>query len=583
MLAVNQILQNRYRIIRQLGEGGMGAVYEAEDNQRFGKPVALKEILLNLTNKHAEHFRRAFEREAKILTQIDHEAVPKVIGYILETDCQILVMELIEGDDLDEILEREKKPFSHKNVLDWADQLLDALDYLHTLKQPIIHRDIKPQNLKLTARNKIKLLDFGIAKDSEAEISATKSQTHKTFVGATLYYSPIEQIIRIPDYFEMLESIYPEKAKKIVRQSADARSDIYALGATLYHLLTNSFPKPAHLRALEIWAGRPDSLKPLNILNAEIPSEISDCLQKALEIERESRFVSAFEMQTALHEAISHEKRRKEAEERNLRLAEQAELKRERKELEAERRQLAEERQRHKKSDSEAERKRQEEREYEAKLKKWQNENLPVEISSEEKPIVDTLPSVTQPSFENLPAEDTFDWAELAEKKSLMEKSSPSYIIDFEFEAAHLKTDSDTIERVKPQTVPIVSAPTKPEKKKPFWLLPVVALAMLIFGIAALGMFLIFSNSGGTGANKSVKNPDTDLPTISPTPEPSASLTTSPAPGISDNEKPKPTVAPTTGKTTTRNQVKTPIPKTPKPAKIPDKSDECIYNGKCRN
>ena len=81
MLRTGDILQNRYRIVRQLGEGGMGAVYEAEDNQRFGKTVALKEILVNLTNQHSGHFRRAFEREAKILTQIEHEAVPRVFGY----------------------------------------------------------------------------------------------------------------------------------------------------------------------------------------------------------------------------------------------------------------------------------------------------------------------------------------------------------------------------------------------------------------------------------------------------------------------------------------------------------------------
>ena len=519
MVAIGDYLQNRYRIIRQLGEGGMGAVYEAEDAQRFGKTVALKEILLNLTSKNSEHFRRAFEREAKILTQIDHEAVPKVIGYFLETDCQILVMELIKGEDLDEILEREKKPFSLKNVLGWANQLLDALDYLHTLKQPIIHRDIKPQNLKLTARNKIKLLDFGIAKDSEAELSTTKS-AHKTFVGATLYYSPIEQIIRIPQYFEMLNSMYPEKANKISRQPADARSDIYALGATLYHLLTNEYPKPAHLRALEIWAGRSDSLIPLHVFNQEIPPEISKILSKAMEVERENRFNSAQEMETALQKVVGQEARRREEKERHNLLAEQAKLKHEREELEAERRKLEAERQYQ--NDPESSRKRQEEIEYEAKLKKWQDENLKLdELSAKKKPVADILPAITEPSIENEPIEITFDWSELAEKKEFMETSSPSYLDGIKFEPEKPKIIADTIKNVKPLTAPIAPAPTKPEKKKMFWILPVAVVAMFIFGIAALGIFLIARNSVGTTANKPVLiTQPTTSPTISPTPTP---------------------------------------------------------------
>ena len=581
MLEKGDILQNRYRIIRQLGEGGMGAVYEAEDNQRFGKPVALKEILLNLTNKNSEHFRRAFEREAKILTQIDHEAVPKVIGYILETNCQILVMELIEGNDLDEILEREKKPFSLKSVLDWADQLLDALDYLHTLKQPIIHRDIKPQNLKLTSRGKIKLLDFGIAKDTDLEITLT-NMPQKTFVGATLYYSPIEQIIRIPDYFEMLESVYPEKAKKIIIQSADARSDIYALGATLYHLLTNVFPRPAHLRVLEVWAGRSDSLKPVNILNPEIPTEISDCLQKSLGIERDDRFATALEMQTALQQAILNEKQRKEEQSRNLWFVEQTKI---RHDLEAERRKLDEERQKQEKRAAEIERRKQEENEYEAKLEKWQNVNLLVGNSDKERSSADTIPLIRQPLIGNSPDEKTFDWTQLMETKEVVETISPPYSSIIKFESEKPKTASETIGNVKHQTASVVSAPLA-SLKPYFWILPVAIIAVLLFGVTALGMFFIFGNSGSTTANKSGKNPDNNLttasPTVSPTIAPSVSPSPSPTQNVSENDKTKPTTAPTVNKTPAQIQVKTPaVQKTQKPTKTPNLSDNCIYNGKC--
>ena len=589
MLKEGDILQNRYRIIRELGAGGMGAVYEAEDNQRFGKPVALKEILVNLTNKYSEHFRRAFEREAKILTQIDHEAVPKVIAYILETDYQVLVMELIEGEDLDQILEQQQKPFRLAEVLAWADQLLDALDYLHTLRQPIIHRDIKPQNLKLTSRKKIKLLDFGIAKDTEAELGATKSPL-KTLVAASLNYSPIEQIIRFPDYFATLDSIYPEKAKKIVRQASDARSDIYALGATLYHLLANELPNPAHHRALEIWAGRQDSLKPLHLVNPEIPAEISICLHKAMEIEREDRYVSAFEMQAALHDAISYEKHRREEEERKLWLAEQSRIRRDREELEAERRQLAEERRKHYQDDAETERKRQEAREYEAKLKEWKRENSSEKVLREEKPSAATLPSVTQPSIENSSAEKDFDWADLSAEKKVPMDSSSSSLVDFGFENELPKPAAETLQNVKPQTAPNFAAPTNAERKKPIWILPAVAAAVLfIFGISALSIFLLFFNDSGS-ANKPVTNTRPILqnasPTSSPTPEPSASPsilpTTSPAQNFSNTEKLKPTLTPTTGRTTKQNPVKTPaVQKTQKPETQPTKNSECILTGDC--
>ncbi|CAN5258162.1 hypothetical protein BH10ACI1_BH10ACI1_23260 [soil metagenome] len=308
MLNKGDILQNRYRILDRLGEGGMGAVYQAEDAKRFNKAVALKEVLLDLSNKNSEHLRRAFEREAKILTQIEHEAVPKVIDYFLETNCQFLVMELIEGEDLTNILQKRRTWFPLENVLNWANQLLDALDYLHSLKPPIIHRDIKPQNLKLTSRGKIKLLDFGIAKDTGAELSAT--MTDHTFIGATLHYSPFEQIIRLPFYYEPLRSLYGEKIEGFLRQSADTRSDIYSLGATLYHLLTNVEPLGAYQRTLEVWSGKYDPLPPPHKLVEHISPEISAFILKALELDRENRFSSANEMKNSLQEIVWDEKRR---------------------------------------------------------------------------------------------------------------------------------------------------------------------------------------------------------------------------------------------------------------------------------
>ena len=603
MLAENQILQGRYRIIRLLGEGGMGAVYEAKDEQLFGKSVALKEILLNLTNKNLGHFRRAFEREAKILTQIDHDAVPKVVDYFHETNRQFLVMELIKGNDLDKSLEKRQKPFPLKEVLGWADQLLDALDYLHTLKKPIIHRDIKPQNIKLNAKGKIKLLDFGIAKDTNAEINSTKA-TRKTFVGATLYYSPIEQIIRIPDYFEMLDSVYSEKAEEILSQSADARSDIYSLGATLYHLLTNNFPKPAHIRAFEVWAGKTESLKPSHIVNPKIPVEISEILTKAMEIERENRFGSAQAMQTALRELNSYETKRKEDEEKVNWRAEHAEIKRDRQALEAERREL------------EAEHKKQDQLEYETKLKKWQNENLPNEVSDEKSYVAATLPFATQSFVENSDVEAAADLIESEENDAFMEMTAVSYLEGVDLAPEEPQNASDTKESVHFENAPdtvenvhlLTSSDVLPPQKRPLWIFPTAIVALLIFGIVAVGMLMLFNSS----KNKSVSNTQTSLPTapptISPTPEPSVEQivsatpeptveptpeptavptplpTNSPAPVVvSETAKPRPTPMPTVNKTPVQVvPVKTPQPqikRTPKPQ--PTKNSDCIFTGDC--
>ena len=349
MLTTDKILQGRYRIISQLGHGGMGAVYEAKDKKRFDASVALKEILIDLSDvdtRQHELLRRAFEPEAKILAEVHHEVFPHVIEYFSESDRQYLVMELIQGADLGQLLMERKAPFPIEEILHWTDQLLDALDYLHSYQPPIFHRDLKPQNLKLTSRRKIKLLDFGIAKSEEANQSATI--TNQTFIAATLNYSPFEQILRVIDSTlrEVITQRYEEKIKRFLENPADARSDLYALGATLYHLSTAFIPTDALKRTLEVWSNKPDPLRAPHELNPNIPEEISLVFLKAMEIEREDRFASATEMQQALHKAVAEIKRRereaaKKLEEeahRAMWLAEQTQLEKERLENE---RQLA--------------------------------------------------------------------------------------------------------------------------------------------------------------------------------------------------------------------------------------------------
>ena len=169
VIADHTVLQDRYEIVRQLGRGGMGAVYLATD-RRFGSTVALKQTLVS-----GEQLGKAFEREAKLLNSLQHASMPHVIDYFFEGEGQFLVMQFIPGEDLGHMLRARGGPFDVPNVLVWMDELLDLLDYLHTHEPPVIHRDIKPENLKLTPRGKIILLDFGLAKGLTEGGSATMS------------------------------------------------------------------------------------------------------------------------------------------------------------------------------------------------------------------------------------------------------------------------------------------------------------------------------------------------------------------------------------------------------------------------
>src|SRR4029453_11968922 len=166
MLAPNTLLQDRYLVMRLLGQGGMGAVYQATD-RKFGNAVDLKE-----TFYHALQLRKAFSHEARLLNRLRHAALPVVTDYFAIGERQFLVMQYIPGKALEQLLANRKTQgqgvFVSSQVMRWADQLLDALEYLHSQKPPIIHRDIKPQNLKLTPRGEVILLDFGLAKGSFA-------------------------------------------------------------------------------------------------------------------------------------------------------------------------------------------------------------------------------------------------------------------------------------------------------------------------------------------------------------------------------------------------------------------------------
>ncbi len=278
-LAQNTLIQNRYLIVHLIGKGGMGEVYLAVD-QRLGSAVALKRTFF----AGDEVLGNAFEREARILARMRHPVLPKVSDHFGEHDEQYLVMEHISGDDLSKRLESAQKPFPLSWVMFWADQLLDALSYLHSHEPPIIHRDIKPQNLKLTDENHIILLDFGLSKSSTGQTYISDTGSTGSVVGYTPHYAPMEQIRGI---------------------GTNPRSDIYSLSATLYQLMTNVVPADALSRADTMLNGMADSIEPPHQLNPEVPATVSEVILKGMEVSQERRFANAREMQKALRRAFA--------------------------------------------------------------------------------------------------------------------------------------------------------------------------------------------------------------------------------------------------------------------------------------
>lgn len=261
-------------MVRLIAQGGMGAVYQATD-QKSGGTVALKQLLAT-----DAQFVKAFDREVQLLARLRHTALPAVSNHFTDETGKFLVMQYIPGDDLGNLLERDPKKFLAASalpwILRWADQLLDALEYLHSQDPPVIHRDIKPRNLKPTSRGEIMLLDFGMAKGS---VGHTMFSTAHSVRGYTPQYAPLEQI---------------------QGTGTDVRSDIYSLGATLYHLMTGATPPDALNRVAARLSGQPDPLRPANELNPLIPPGVAVILHQSMEQEMAHRFATATAMRTAL-------------------------------------------------------------------------------------------------------------------------------------------------------------------------------------------------------------------------------------------------------------------------------------------
>lgn len=277
MLFPNTILRERYRIIHQLGHGGMGAVYQAMD-ENLSCVVAVKE-----TFAATDEQRRAFRREAELLANLSHAALPRVMDHFTHGEGQFLVMQFVPGHDLAELLEIREQPFAVARVLSWADQLLEALEELHSSDPPVIHRDIKPANLKVTPKGKVLLLDFGLAKGFAGQMSTADAESRgKSIYGYTPHYAPLEQIRGA---------------------GTDQRSDLYSLAATLWTLLTGKVPPDALSRVAEKEDGNGDPLRSAHEINPEVPVPISNLLNQAMALNRNQRPATATALRNGLRDA----------------------------------------------------------------------------------------------------------------------------------------------------------------------------------------------------------------------------------------------------------------------------------------
>jgi serine/threonine protein kinase len=277
LLSANHLLKNRYRVLSVIGHGGMGAIYLADDERLSGRNCAIKEVEQDpgLPDKLQQEAREQFYREASILARLDHPNLPKVSDFFSSGNRDYLVMDFIPGQDLRSLVDDAHQLGNFlppEEILGWAAQLCDALEYLHNQSPAILHRDIKPGNIRLTPNGLIKLVDFGLVKvlvPDEMTITVMQGR-------GTALYTPLEQYGGDTGH-------------------TDIRSDIYALGCTLYHLFSGQAPPEAKQRFLN-----PDSLIPLRHQNPRVSPEIETTILWAMALHPDDRPPTVEEFRNAL-------------------------------------------------------------------------------------------------------------------------------------------------------------------------------------------------------------------------------------------------------------------------------------------
>lgn len=285
LLESGALLRGRYEILELVGQGGMGAVYKAGDVRLEGRICAVKEVLPTLSDSASEEelsqLAEQFRIEASTLARLDHPNLPKVSDYFADNGREYLVMDFVEGRDLHEILretQRLNEFLDEQQVLSWAYQLLDALEYMHSQDPSVVHRDIKPANIKLTPRGVVKLVDFGLVKVLQSNDSRTVTVVQGR---GTVAYTPLEQYGGDSGF-------------------TNARSDIYAMGATIYHLLTGQPPVDAKERFLH-----PGALTSMRQINPNISPRCERAVFQALAMHPSERPATARELRDLLSGSVA--------------------------------------------------------------------------------------------------------------------------------------------------------------------------------------------------------------------------------------------------------------------------------------
>ncbi len=245
----------------------MGAVYLTEDLRIKGRRCAVKEIHPDPYASSAAHDqgREQFRREANTLGSLDHPNLPKVSDYFIQDDRDYIVMDYVAGENLRELCDKARQRgnfLREERVLQWVKQLCDTLEYLHSQDPPVLHRDIKPANIKLTPQGLIKLVDFGLVKPLDPDNARTITIVRGM---GSIQYIPMEQYVGVSEH-------------------TDVRSDIYSLGATMYHLLADRPPLSVQERFL-----RPHSFAPPAKYNPVISERVESAILWAMEMHPDDR------------------------------------------------------------------------------------------------------------------------------------------------------------------------------------------------------------------------------------------------------------------------------------------------------
>ncbi|MEO8972028.1 MAG: protein kinase [Ktedonobacteraceae bacterium] len=293
-LPIDAVLDGKFKIVQVLGEGGMGTVYKVELVGRPGYFSAIKELLLSPTMAVEE--RQAaierFNKEIDLLSKLKHPRIPTFIYPFQERGNNYFLMEFVPGQSLDKKLEDNKGPLDEQAVIKWMMQVCEALSYIHSLNPPIILRDLKPGNIMVMPDGNIELIDFGIARRFDPN-----KRTNTENLGTISYASP-EHLgsITMPG-----QKRSPQNPGKLVQ--TDARSDIYSLGATMYHLLTNFEPDPIQTPAEGSIPAKNRRLRTITV-NGRVICPVERVIIKAMQQNPAQRFQNAEAMRMALQQCL---------------------------------------------------------------------------------------------------------------------------------------------------------------------------------------------------------------------------------------------------------------------------------------